>query len=135
MALYLSRKHHAQLLLWAEEAGNQECCGFLLGDAHHISSVELAPNVASDPNSHFEIDPAALVMMHKRVRGGGIPILGYFHSHPNGLARPSAADVAQAGDDGRYWLIIAGGQVSAWNPLGGEGHVTGFEPVALIVEG
>jgi desampylase len=135
MALNLSRKHHAQLLHWANEAGNRECCGFLMGQDDHISAVELAANVAVDPYQHFEIDPAALIAMHKRVRNGGVTLLGYFHSHPNGLMRPSASDAAQADDDGRFWLIIAAEKVSAWKPLGGGRHVTGFEPVALIVEG
>jgi desampylase len=135
MTLHLSRNHHSQMLLWADEAGKHECCGFVLGQGNHVSTVELAQNVAADPRRHFEIDPARLIAMHKRVRDGGIPTLGYFHSHPNGLARPSANDIAKAADDGRYWLIIAAGDVSAWKPVGYEGDVTGFEPVVLIVEG
>lgn len=135
MALYLSRKHYAQLLHWANEAGNRECCGFIIGNGARISAVELAANVAVDPYQHFEIDPAALVAMHKRLRNGSAPLLGYFHSHPNGLMQPSTSDVAQADDDGRLWLIIAAEKVSAWKPRGSGGHVNGFEPVALIVEG
>jgi proteasome lid subunit RPN8/RPN11 len=135
MALHLSRKHHAQLLLWAKEAGNHECCGFVMGHGDRISGVVLATNVAADPHFNFEIDPVALITIHKRARDDGTPILGYFHSHPNGLARPSAADAAQAADDGRYWLIIAAGEVSAWKPCGDGGHVKGFETVVLIVEG
>jgi desampylase len=135
MSLHLSRKHHAQLLKWAGDAENQECCGLLLGCDAAIAEIECTANVAADPYQHFEIDPAALIAAHKRVRGGGQPVLGYFHSHPNGLAQPSATDATHAADDGRFWLIIAEGQVSAWKPRGKRNGVVEFEPVALVVEG
>jgi proteasome lid subunit RPN8/RPN11 len=58
-----------------------------------------------------------------------------FHSHPNGVAVPSATDIAQAAPDGRFWLIIAAGAITAWQPVVTGAQVTGFTPVALIVEG
>jgi hypothetical protein len=48
---------------------------------------------------------------------------------------PSATDVAQAAPDGRFWLIIAAGAITAWQPVVTGAQVTGFTPVALIVEG
>ncbi len=84
---------------------------------------------------HFEIDPVALIAAHKRVRAGGDPIIGYFHSHPHGLAGPSATDIAQAATDGRYWLIIADGAISVWQPVGTGGEVVRFQQLRLIVEG
>lgn len=98
-------------------------------------AVEWAPNVAADPSRNFEIDPAALIAVHKDVRAGGMALLGYFHSHPNGLGEPSASDIAQASPDGLIWLIIAGGAVTAWQPIAIGAHVTAFTPVPLIVEG
>jgi proteasome lid subunit RPN8/RPN11 len=97
--------------------------------------VQLAQNVAADPARHFEIDPAALFSAGKDVRSGGIPVLGYFHSHPNGVAAPSATDVAQAVPDRQFWLIIAAGAITAWLPVVAGTQVSGFTPVALIVEG
>lgn len=64
-------------------------------------------NVAPDPLRHFEIDPAALIAAHRASRAGGLAVLGYFHSHPNGLARPSATDARAAAGDGRIWAILA----------------------------
>ena len=135
MALHLSSSDWRQLLHWAEMAGDNECCGILRGEGDRVSAVELAQNVAADPTRHFEIDPAALFSAGKDVRSGGIPVLGYFHSHPNGVAAPSATDVAQAAPDGRFWLIIAAGAINAWQPVVTDTQVTGFTPVALIVEG
>ena len=135
MALHLSSNDQKQLLHWAADAGQNECCGVLRGRDRTVTAVEWAANVAADPSRNFEIDPAALIAVHKDARTGGVPLLGYFHSHPNGLARPSASDIAQAAPDGLIWLIIAGGVVTAWQPIAIGAHVTGFTPVPLIVEG
>jgi proteasome lid subunit RPN8/RPN11 len=135
MALRLSRKHHAQLLEWAEAAGKQECCGLLLGNAEGVTELVLTNNVAADSAQHFEIDPADLIAAHKRTRQGGLTVLGCFHSHPNGLAGPSATDVRQAAGDGQIWLIVANGQITAWETKHSVTQMTEFEPVALIVEG
>lgn len=107
----------------------------LLGVGEAVSELELTTNVAVDATRHFEIDPAALISRHRQARNGGLPIMGCFHSHPNGLVRPSAEDCEQAADDGRYWLIVANGEIAAWKAMGGAGRVTEFASVALIVEG
>lgn len=135
MALYLSSGDWRQLLDWAESAGTHECCGLLRGEGDRVAAVQLSQNVAADPTRYFEIDPAALFSAGRDVRSGGIPVLGYFHSHPNGVAVPSATDVAQAAPDGRFWLIIAAGAITAWQPVVTGAQVNGFTPVALIVEG
>ena len=135
MALHLSRKHHAQLLKWAEQAGKEECCGLLLGQGEMVSELVNAANISADPCHHFEIDPATLIAAHKDARNGGPPIIGYFHSHPNGLARPSQADIAQAADDARYWVIIANQSISAWQPRSKGSQVVAFDAIPLIVEG
>lgn len=135
MALSLSRKQHRQLLDWAEKAGSLECCGLLLGRGAAVSKLVLANNVAAEPSRHFEIDPAVLIAAEKLARQGGPSILGYFHSHPNGLARPSAQDAASAADDGRVWLILADGDVTAWLSVMESTGAIRFEPVELLVEG
>lgn len=135
MALHLSRKHHQQLLDWTTAAGSIECCGFLRGVDGRVASLGLADNVADDNRQLFEIDPAALIAVYKDIRGGGTPLLGYFHSHPNGRAHPSADDVAKAAPDNGISLIIARGQITAWQPVVYHGQVTGFSPVALVLEG
>lgn len=116
MGLKLSRQQRQQLLDWADEAGEQECCGLLLGRGEEVERVELAENVATDPERYFEIDPSALIEAEKQARQGGPTILGYFHSHPNGRAEPSPVDAASASLDGRYWLIIANGEITVWLP-------------------
>lgn len=135
MALHLSSNDWRQLLDWAESAGNHECCGILRGEGDRVASVELAKNVAADTTRHFEIDPFTLIVAHKDVRTGGLPVLGYFHSHPNGSATPSATDVAQAAPDDLVWLIVAGRSITAWRPIVTDAQVSGFTHVTLVVEG
>jgi desampylase len=131
MGLKLSRHLRQVLLDWAEAAGERECCGLLIGQGNDATEVVLAQNVAPDPTQHFEIDPAALIVAEKHARQGGPQILGYFHSHPNGRAGPSPDDAACAADDGRYWVIIANGAITAWRPIAG---VAG-QPVNFHAEG
>ncbi|MDR6509869.1 putative GIY-YIG superfamily endonuclease/proteasome lid subunit RPN8/RPN11 [Novosphingobium capsulatum] len=98
----------------AARAHPREACGLLFGHGNHIALAQECTNVAPDPSHHFEIDPAGLIAAHRAARAGGPELIGYFHSHPNGLARPSATDSAQAAGDGRIWAIVAQGQVSLW---------------------
>jgi proteasome lid subunit RPN8/RPN11 len=135
MILRLSSNDWQQLLDWAKSAGDAECCGLLRGMDGRVAEVSLTENVAPDPSRNFEINPAALIAVHKDVRAGGAPLLGYFHSHPNGLEEPSATDAAQAAADGYFWLIVAGRTITAWRPAVQEGQVTGFTSVTLVVEG
>ena len=59
-----------------------------------------------DPETHFEIDPQALIDAHRAARAGGPQVLGYYHSHPAGEPEPSATDRAMAAGDGRMWAIM-----------------------------
>lgn len=110
----LVRAAHAAILAATHAAHPHEACGLLLGHGSHIAQAIPTANVAPDPARHFEIDPAALIAAHRAARAGGPHVLGYFHSHPNGLARPSATDQAQAAGDGRIWAIVAQGTVTLW---------------------
>jgi proteasome lid subunit RPN8/RPN11 len=98
----------------AEAAHPEECCGILLGEGGAIVAIVPARNVHPEPARHFEIDPQALVDTHREARSGGPQVLGYYHSHPNGLSRPSATDRAMAAADGAIWAIIAAGRITLW---------------------
>lgn len=91
----------------AHAALPRECCGILLGEGVRIASAQPARNVHSAPETHFEIDPQALIDAHRAARDGGPQVLGYYHSHPEGTAEPSATDRAMAAGDGAIWAIVA----------------------------
>ena len=132
MALRISSKLHDELLALAAAAPGQEICGLLLGSVDRVDSLEPTDNVADDPTVFFEIDPARLIAAHRRARAGGPAILGFYHSHPNGLTGPSSKDADLAAGDGAVWLIIAGGSVTAWRAVA-VGAVHGrFDPVPIL---
>lgn len=114
MLLTLSPAAAEAMLDAARDAHPREACGLLLGVAGAVRAATLAANVHPEPSRHFEIDPAALIAAHRAARAGGPQVLGYWHSHPNGLARPSATDRAHASGDGRIWAIVANGAISLW---------------------
>jgi len=82
--------------------------------------------VADDPDRTFEIEPAALFMAIRLERQGGPRLIGHYHSHPHGVATPSARDSAAA-EPGSYWIIIAGTDLRCWRAADG-GR---FDPVAI----
>ncbi|MBX7539908.1 Mov34/MPN/PAD-1 family protein [Qipengyuania sphaerica] len=124
MTLEVSSQVLGTLLAEADSAHPRECCGILLGEGVCIASAKPAANVHPEPETHFEIDPQALVDAHREARNGGPQVIGYYHSHPNGLARPSATDEAMASGEGAIWAIIAAGGVTFWREGG-----AGFSPL------
>jgi desampylase len=113
--------------LLGEAAGHPdvEVCGLLFGEHDRIDAAEATANVAPDPTRWFEIDPAALIAAHRAERGGGARLIGHYHSHPSGDARPSSRDLAAA-EPGRLWLILGSGEARLWRLAKG-----GFGEVAL----
>lgn len=119
MQIVLSSKVVADLVAAARAAHPREACGLLLGQnrAGHAAIIEARPaaNIHPEPATHFEICPQALIDAHRAAREpGALQVLGYYHSHPTGAARPSATDQREAAGDGRIWAIIAGDAVRLW---------------------
>lgn len=110
----------------------EEACGLLLGQADWIAEAAATENVAADPRDSFEIDPATLFTAQRAERQGGPALLGYYHSHPNGLATPSSRDLARAAPDGKVWIIAAGGQLNAFVAVE-TGQRVRFRPINLMV--
>lgn len=92
----------------------REACGILLGEGDRISDCVATRNVHPAPATHFEIDPQALIDAHRAARKGGPQVIGYYHSHPEGDARPSKTDRAMSSGDGRIWVIVAGQEIGVW---------------------
>jgi proteasome lid subunit RPN8/RPN11 len=92
----------------------REACGLVFGSGERIDGVMAATNVADDPERRFEIDPAALFAAIHAERAGGPRLIGYYHSHPAGIAAPSETDRIMAASDGKLWLIVAGDAVTGW---------------------
>ena len=102
-----------------------EACGLLLGQGDRIDEVRPCANIHPTPETHFEIDPRALIAAHRAAREGGPQIVGYYHSHPAGPPDPSATDRAHATGDGKVWAIVGEGRVGWWRD-----EVEGFVPLS-----
>jgi proteasome lid subunit RPN8/RPN11 len=113
MAMRISRSLLRQILADAAAAPNREVCGLLFGEADAITAAEPAANVADDPAQSFEVDSRALFAAYRAERAGGVKLVGHYHSHPNGVATPSARDAAAA-EPGWLWMIVAGGEATLW---------------------
>lgn len=101
----------------AAAAHPHECCGLVTGKPGLIEAVVPARNVSPHPDTSFEIDPATLMRTHREVRSQNRQVIGHYHSHPNGSQQPSQRDAARATHNGQLWLIIAAGNVSAWQAV------------------
>ncbi|MFM5923251.1 MAG: M67 family metallopeptidase [Novosphingobium sp.] len=131
MVLEVTSGVNATLREEATRAHPLECCGLLLGRGARIECAVPTRNVHPDPARHFEIDPVALIAAHKAARSGGPQVLGYYHSHPNGRAAPSDEDSRVRSGDGRFWAIIAAGDVLWWHD-----EAKGFEALSSrVVDG
>lgn len=108
------------LLAEARAGWPRECCGLLFGSDAAIVGHRPAANVHPAPETHFEIDPQALIDAHRAARNGGPQVVGYYHSHPSGPPEPSATDRVRAAHDGMIWAIMGEGRVTLWC-AGGDG--------------
>jgi desampylase len=135
MSLQIALSVISTIAAAARNAFPHEACGILFGRQGHVESALITANVATDPTRHFEVDPAALVAAHKGVRSGGAQVIGYFHSHPNGLARPSATDAATSARDGAVWVIAAPDSDGSWGITCWHDGTGGFERLSYGVSG
>lgn len=118
------------LRIEAASAAPQEACGVLFGHDAQITSIQPARNIHSTPETHFEIDPQTLIDAHRAARHEGPEIIGYYHSHPNGLPQPSATDRAMSAGDDSIWAIIGAGGVEFWRDA-----PSGFEAIGYTHPG
>ena len=129
MEIELTRAAIERLATAAKEALPNEACGLLLGLGSRIERVREVANVHPEPVTHFEIDPKELIAAHRAARHGGPEVVGYFHSHPDGLPEPSPTDLSHATGDGRVWAIVSKGDIAFWRDDG-----DGFAKLSYIVD-
>ena len=125
MRIEVTRQALAAMRAAQAEAAPDEACGLLFGTARTVTRFVPARNVHPDPRRFFEIDPQALIDAHRASRAGGPMLVGYFHSHPAGAARPSRTDQAQAARDGMIWAIAGHREITLWRDAPG-----GFAPLS-----
>ncbi|MBI4184459.1 MAG: Mov34/MPN/PAD-1 family protein [Proteobacteria bacterium] len=96
----------------AEGAYPAEACGLIVGrgaPGGALVATRLVPsrNLAADASRRFEVDPQVRFDLERALRGGPERLIGHYHSHPEGPARPSATDREHAFEPGLVWLVTA----------------------------
>jgi proteasome lid subunit RPN8/RPN11 len=123
----------------ARAAYPEECCGLLIGCREpegrvRVTRIAESVNVAPPPHrDRFEVDPALRFSLMRGLRGSGEEIVGHYHSHPDGPARPSARDAAQAYEPELVWLVVAvvGDRSTATTAWLYDPAIAAFRPVPL----
>jgi proteasome lid subunit RPN8/RPN11 len=84
-----------------EAAYPAECCGALAGrvvsgDVKEVVRLEPAVNRRTDDPHRYLIAPDDSRRLEKQLKSEGLEIVGYYHSHPDHPAVPSAFDADHA---------------------------------------
>ena len=119
----------------------KEACGLLIGSSgdNGRSEVEVrriaqALNLNQErAHDRYLLDPAEFVRSDQAARAEGLEIVGFWHSHPDAPARPSATDLRLAWNGYSYLIISAGAsgtrEFRSWRLAGGR-----FEEERLVDE-
>jgi desampylase len=85
----------ARLAALARGAYPHEACALLLAEAGStvLSGCVPLPNEAAAPRRAYRVGALALRDAVAAAEAAGRSVLGFFHSHPDGVAAPSAEDI------------------------------------------
>ncbi len=119
----------------AAAAYPNEGCGALLGRrgaAPFVSATIPLPNSeTAAPRVRFSVSPRDYMSVEREADGRGLDLVGFWHSHPDHPARPSATDRALAWE-GLLTLIVSvregeAGDVGAFQLRGPDAPFTAIE--------
>ena len=97
-----------------------ECCGALVEiDGTIVEALPLANTTSSGAARRFRIGPDGYREADRRARERGGALVGFYHSHPNEPARPSAYDLEHAWPNLTYVIISVNGgtpgDITVWH--------------------
>jgi len=136
--LHVASELIGTMLQAARDVAPEECCGLLVGTldpAPRVLRLVPAANVHPEPRRFFEIDPRTHFDTLRTLRQSGEVLIGHYHSHPAGPARPSPRDLAAVTDAELVWLVIdpLAGEIAAFLPhRSGEGGFVDFRAIPLL---
>ena len=134
-----AREAYDDVIRHADAGGAEEVCGVLAGTRRDgdepsvVARAHEAENVADAPEVRYRIDPEAQLELFESIEADGRDVVGFYHSHPTGPARPSETDAARATWPGYSYVICAlDGRpfVGSWRWRGDE---AGFEQETVAV--
>jgi proteasome lid subunit RPN8/RPN11 len=121
MTLRISGALAEEIRRAGELAYPAECCGVLGGRVHELKEVlQLAPvvNRRTDDPHRYLISPDDLLQITRELRRSDLEVLGYYHSHPDHAAEPSAFDSEHAWPWYSYVIVRVdrgrAGEMTSW---------------------
>jgi proteasome lid subunit RPN8/RPN11 len=122
VSLRLSESLADEIRRHGEGAYPAECCGALIGrvegEAKEVVRLAPAVNRRTDDPHRYLIAPDDLRRLEADVRAAGLDIVGYYHSHPDHPAAPSAFDAAHAWPWYSYVIVRIdrgrGAELASW---------------------
>jgi len=114
VSLVMTREHVERIGAQGRAAYPSECCGFLLGiwspDGKRVKDVRPVENARTDsPHNRYLITPDVFLRVEKEARERSLEVVGFYHSHPDVEARPSAFDRDQAWAGYSYVIVSVRG--------------------------
>lgn len=95
-AMRLSAEVETELRSHAERAAPHECVGALLGTGEEVTRAIALTNIARRPEMEFEVSARDYLHAEAEAERCGLRLLGFFHSHVEAPAVPSARDLQHA---------------------------------------
>ena len=132
----------AEMRRHAEATYPFEACGAIFGtgdgdgEAWRVTSVEPAPNEhGEDQHVRYLVSPAFQAEAEQRALAAGLDVIGWHHSHPEDLARPSEYDRSHAWAGYAYIISsVRSGRTVDLNAFTLDAPDGTFLPVAIDAE-
>ena len=110
MSLRLSSRDRERMHEHLREAYPEEGCGVMLGrdsaDARDVVEVIPFENQREDSRANrYLIAPEQFLAADREARARGLDVIGFFHSHPDHPAQPSAFDLEHAWPYYSYLIV------------------------------
>ncbi|MFB6273075.1 MAG: Mov34/MPN/PAD-1 family protein [Salinibacter sp.] len=110
MTIYLDADRRDQIARHGERTYPHEGCGVLIGshggDAMHIVDVMTVDNAREDSQrNRYTIAPEDVLRAEREAESRDLSLIGFFHSHPDAPAEPSAYDLDHASWPGLAYVI------------------------------
>lgn len=131
MTVHLPAALRRTLEAEAAAAYPNESCGFLLGEANggavRVDALRPATNARDDsPRNRYRIEPEEFLAVVREAESAGQDVVGFYHSHPDAPAKPSAHDREHAWPAYAYLIVSVRGrepvECRAWVLAGERGE-------------
>lgn len=91
----------AELIRLCREGSPREVCGYVV-DQGGVWGIAAITNTHREPERFYRMDEAETLAVYELAH---TEVVGEYHSHPQGPARPSTTDLRYAVPGLRHWIV------------------------------